>query len=353
MKRLTFILVAFISISEINAQYYNSDKSKLLNDLESHCVFINPILNYYSQGKNEDNISRIQQIIGLKVFDFFNLEDLYNTELKKSVFINSKEYRNLLDSLKRLRMSVVNKFYYIDISRSEHKCQNLLSDYNMNNKSFTMILDDASGCLSDRFSWLDQLFDFENLGIDRGGNNKYVPIVIEDKRQALEIEEDASKIKGYLIFKPSGLLSSKNDRIGIDSLRLVLFNNGNNYFYFDSLYTPVTYQVTSDGYGNRSISEGVSSIIEFKIKNDKRITSNNLYLKTDLNLISNAKILNSKETTNNNSFRIVYVQLTLKNRVSNELTLPIRYLMIPVEIRCKSNSGSILLQSFVIPTRPY
>jgi hypothetical protein len=82
-----------LTTAQITENFRSVDESWLRYDLDSEPV---PFESAYN----------------LKVFDFFELNDQYDSDLKKEVFKQTIDYKTLLDSLKKIKFTYLNSIYY-------------------------------------------------------------------------------------------------------------------------------------------------------------------------------------------------------------------------------------------------
>ncbi len=68
------------------------------------------------QDSKDGKRSEIYYIYTLDVLEHFNLENEYNTDLKKNVFKKTAEYQEKLNELKKLKQEIQKQTYYVTIS---------------------------------------------------------------------------------------------------------------------------------------------------------------------------------------------------------------------------------------------
>ena len=66
---------------------------------------------WLSDGSYSDSVP-FESAFNLDVFDYFKLNEKYDSDLKKDVFKQSTEYKILHDSLKKIKFDYLNSFYY-------------------------------------------------------------------------------------------------------------------------------------------------------------------------------------------------------------------------------------------------
>ena len=112
----TFILL-FLSFHLLNAQTPNAKKDAIVNS--NAADFLS---NYTEFSKDHF------YIVSQDVFSYFELSDEYSTQLKKTNFIKSKEYKVLSDSLNKLKADFKKSLKYIYLEGVDANGE---SEYNM------------------------------------------------------------------------------------------------------------------------------------------------------------------------------------------------------------------------------
>lgn len=130
MKKLfKIILIVLIVNKSYGQDYFSIEPGDLSIDfLKVHAKDIGVI--------DLEKSRKYKAILNLDVFDYFKLQDLYDTDLKKKVFKESPEYKEYLEKLKTEKELLQNKFFYIYINplfkgHSYHK-----GEYNLEAKGF-------------------------------------------------------------------------------------------------------------------------------------------------------------------------------------------------------------------------
>jgi hypothetical protein len=129
MKRTRLFLIILLCYVHVNAQEIDSIKN----------------IGYQIQGNmsigtyefDNDQYNEIVQILSLDVFDYYNLEKQYDTDLKKKVFKESSDYKSLFNELQLKKNNLLSKPSYLDFKPS---FADRTSDikYDIKNKTFTI-----------------------------------------------------------------------------------------------------------------------------------------------------------------------------------------------------------------------
>ncbi len=97
-------------------------------------LLIFPILSF-AQGKDSPiiisgtEINNITHILRGDLFEVFKLEDIYDTELKRKIFLKTSEAKKLRDSITILRKNIIVQAYTIKINQNA-------GEYDLNKKGF-------------------------------------------------------------------------------------------------------------------------------------------------------------------------------------------------------------------------
>jgi hypothetical protein len=123
------------------------------------------------------------------VYQYFDLEETYNTPLKKEVFKNSKEYKALSDSLAQIKKDLLKPSYIemkiIPISRSEYGVE-----YDLKRNGFKVLMNEST--LADPI--LGKLSEIKEY--------LFLPV---NKNVGLEVEDENNDTKLIIIFTPTAV----------------------------------------------------------------------------------------------------------------------------------------------------
>ncbi|MBI3501186.1 MAG: hypothetical protein HY063_05270 [Bacteroidetes bacterium] len=214
----------------------------------------------------------------LNVFDYFKLNDTYDSDLKKEVFKQSAEYKTLLDSIKKIKSNYLNSIYYqkefnkvggedFEMSGPGY-FENGRTDYQVNydiqKKGFSIAIGEVLPyqCLTAFCPKVIEDVEFRQLPTTKKYNlsqssksyTQYLFIPM-DATTALEIENNRSQVEILRVFSITGLYSAtfndtdfladnygKNCKAQVvkgGNMRLIIFNKATDKIYFDKLY-PIT-----------------------------------------------------------------------------------------------------------------
>lgn len=216
----------------------------------------------------------------LNVFDYFKLNEQYDSELKKEVFKQTVEYKSLLDSLKKIKNTYLNTLYYqtgfnkvgsedFEMSGPGYY-ENGRTDYQVNydiqKKGFLIGIGEVLPyhCTRAFLPKVIEDVEFKQLPIQKKYNltsnssNSYTQFLFipMDASTALEMENNRSSIGILLIFEIKGIYTAQyndNDFIKDNygkvckvevvkggNLRLLVYNKNSDFIYYDKLYSITT-----------------------------------------------------------------------------------------------------------------
>jgi len=70
-----------------------STNAQTISEIKSSSEHIDGRMSLSFYNQDSEQLKRIRSILKLNVFDYYELYERYDTDLKKKVFINSDEYR--------------------------------------------------------------------------------------------------------------------------------------------------------------------------------------------------------------------------------------------------------------------
>ena len=208
----------------------------------------------------------------LNVFNYFHLNETYDSNLKKEVFKKTTDYNNLLDSLKKIKSSYLNSIYYqtgFNISGGEtfdmefnNDGQKYQVNYDIQKKGFNIGIGKVLPylCSSGFSPKVIELVEFKQLTISKKYNlnsnsdksytqyifipmDEYIALEIENNRSEIEILRVFNILGSYnATFKDQDFLSDYNGKtcktevmIG-GNMRLLVYNKLTDKIYFDKIY---------------------------------------------------------------------------------------------------------------------
>lgn len=150
------------------------------------------------------------------VYQYFDLEETYNTPLKKEVFKNSKEYKALSDSLAQIKKDLLKPSYIemkiIPISRSEYGVE-----YDLKRNGFKVLMNDSRHVYDNTSTQVKNVIDylsFTNLPfqstladpiLGKLSEIKEYLFLPVNKNVGLEVEDENNDTKLIVIFTPTAV----------------------------------------------------------------------------------------------------------------------------------------------------
>ncbi len=150
------------------------------------------------------------------VYQYFDLEETYNTPLKKEVFKNSKEYKELSDSLVQIKKDLLKPSYIemkiIPISKSEYGVE-----YDLKRNGFKILMNDSRHVYDNSSAQVKNVIDylsFTNLPFQSNVADPILGKLSEikeylflpvNKNVGLEVEDENNDTKLIIIFTPTAV----------------------------------------------------------------------------------------------------------------------------------------------------
>jgi hypothetical protein len=202
------------------------------SDIKKHANIINlktAIIRMPDNTMKKVTMTELKAIIGNNVFMYFGLNKRYDSELKRSVFMDTEEYKSLQAELKQIREFVINSYFYLPL------IVNCYEKYNTETKSFKYSTSSLDG-----FFYSTNYLQFEELCILKpnnfsyeekktfGGSNYYISqryyVPIQNRSSALKIEENCQQTMQMFLFKFDKTVSAKN-ALGFNTIYLLATPN--------------------------------------------------------------------------------------------------------------------------------
>jgi hypothetical protein len=130
-------LFVFLLTAQIYLQCYGQDK---VHAVKTTAMEITGRMSLSRYEQNKKQLDSLTSIMTLNVFKFYNLEQKYDSDLKKKVFKESAEFKEKLDLLVKKKTAAKAKEYFLDFEPDYYERNNLLK-YDLTNKSFTLTND--------------------------------------------------------------------------------------------------------------------------------------------------------------------------------------------------------------------
>ncbi len=193
-------------------------------------------------------------IYDLNVFDYYSLNDKYDSDLKKSVYEKTSEYHEQFEELKQKKENMLKTKFYLQQN------DKFYGDYDINKKGFNInIIYDGypeSAPKSIRMKEKDMYFKSltskrKTFTIFGAGGIHEILFIPMNETNALEIENEKQNISIYYFFTPNGKEEVSYQFICLDgysfcntrktllkaaTVRVVVVNKVTKKIYYDKLY---------------------------------------------------------------------------------------------------------------------
>lgn len=155
---------------------------------------------------------KIRSILKLDVFEYYDLNKQYDSDLKKKVFKDSDEYKEKLADLEKKKSELKQTTYYLDFEPTYYERNNLIK-YDLTSKTFTVKNEIYTDNFYNKPNYIqfDQIIIKAPIGItvDRsqfqaGGVDfirQSIKFKIDNEALALKIEENRSNLRLLFVFK--------------------------------------------------------------------------------------------------------------------------------------------------------
>jgi len=199
---------------------------------------------------DREQFEKIKNILEEDVFTYFNLENQYNSELKKKVYKASEEFKKKSDLLKELKVELLKEDFYLDFQPSYYERNNLI-EYDLDKNSFTVANKVSIYLLCEKENFIQfgriLVKPIPGLSINKnkytaanGGVyvDQYISFIINNEKIALKIEENRSNLKLLFNFKfanifpyPSSIVESSKLGLVTDLESVIAYNSKTNEIY--------------------------------------------------------------------------------------------------------------------------
>lgn len=207
-------------------------------------------------GAEEADYEILISIYDLNVFDYFNLNADYDTDLKKKVFKKTQEYTEKINQLKKIRSAAKDKTYYLKLAGARSAGYYRGFYYNIKRKGFEIVINNdgrSQRCMDNYFF---PLLPIRNLAVstpERIDEVSDVLFLAMNEEQGLNIENAKTSASLYVVFEISGITTVKAPRNSIAycleetigyhprylqamSVRVVFANDASGDVYFNKKY---------------------------------------------------------------------------------------------------------------------
>jgi len=270
-------------IRDLIKPFTSSDLTEYLTNQEKKLT-IEQIIQYFKEVNSKlvksdewAEMPDFQAIFELNIYEFYNLNTEYNSELKKQVFEKTNDYQNYRNELIQKRNEILSNFYYhkgfnrvsgetfttkrMNLNGTTH----LVVNYDLKKKGFPISIGDVLPyyCSVSFMPKTISHLEFPSLPtskvFDRTANseNSYREIFLINVSEevALEMENNRSNIETLLLFQIKGIEKRKLNDIDFrkdkgnnngckelvdvfttKNLKLIVYNKSTNKIYFDKVY---------------------------------------------------------------------------------------------------------------------
>lgn len=155
---------------------------------------------------------KIRSILKLDVFEYYDLNKQYDSDLKKKVFKDSDEYKQKFTDLEKKKADLKQTTYYLDFEPTYYERNNLIK-YDLTSKTFTVKNEIYTDNFYNKPNYLqfDQIIFKAPIGISversqfqAGGVDfirQGIKFKIDNEALALKIEENRSNLRLLFVFK--------------------------------------------------------------------------------------------------------------------------------------------------------
>jgi len=188
-----------------------------------------------------------RSILNLDVFEYYDLKDTYDSELKQKVFKESDEYKAKLTALQKVKSELISKQYYIDLRPANRL------EYNLTTKTFAVTNEvyAKSEYKKIGFVQFDEIVLKNPIGLSVSksrANYGGVDFVIQDilfkipnESLALKIEENKNSIRFLFVFSFTGTSPFEDNILGMTTFtsyhlmantkKVIVYNADTNEIY--------------------------------------------------------------------------------------------------------------------------
>lgn len=220
-----------------------------------------------------------QSILELNVYEYFDLQGRYNSELGKQVFEKTDDYQNYRNELERKRKHILENFYYhMGLNRVGGEkfttsgpgyfidgSEDFSVNYDLKKKGFPITIGKVLPyhCSGSFMPKTISHLEFPNIPTTKvydcttNSENSYreIFLISVSEETALEMENNRSNIEILWLFQIKGIeerqlndIDFKRDNrnnygceepvdvVATKSLRLIVYNKSTNNIYFDKMY---------------------------------------------------------------------------------------------------------------------
>lgn len=160
---------------------------------------------------------KLRSNLKLDVFEYYDLNEQYDSDLKKKIFKNSDEYKAKLADLEKKKTELKETTYYLDFEPTYYERNNLIK-YDLNSKTFTVKNEIYTADFYNKLNYLqfDKIIfkaptgisidksQFQSGGVDF--ITQSIKFNIDNEALALKIEENRSYLRLLFVFNFTGAM---------------------------------------------------------------------------------------------------------------------------------------------------
>ncbi len=230
----------------------HSVKAQTILEIKNGSQFIDGRVSNTYFRQEADQYKFFINVMTLDLFKYYDLQNQYDSDLKKKVYSNTEDYKSKLSELQKKRNELKNTSFYLDFE-PEYYERNRLIKYDLNNKTFTVtnevyqhdFYNKPAFIQFDSFVFKCPIgFSVTRSQYQAGGVDfikQSISFKIEDESQALKIEENKMNLRLLFVFRLteatpySGLdiFGNKSTLYAFSNAleKIILYNSNTNEIY--------------------------------------------------------------------------------------------------------------------------
>jgi hypothetical protein len=234
MRKLLISLMLLLAVScvysQINIDTIKSRYQEIRGQVEPEGY-----VQQYKQDRNQS--TELASILGLDVFQYYKLYQ-YSTDLKRQVYSKTTEFQDSLNSLKKIKQSLLSRYYYLDYAPNFSAWDNERTydqlNYNLATHTFEFLINckpfeaiggegiyDRTNLQFDHISMpLPQGFSVIYKRLPLGSihfTREYVKFIVANESVALKIEDNKANVRILFLFKFTSTKASAARDYGLAS----------------------------------------------------------------------------------------------------------------------------------------
>jgi hypothetical protein len=244
MKTISMVLLSGL-ISFLNPQEtilkIKSDFSEIKGKMNN---------SYYRQDISQ--LKNFTSILNLDVFEYYDIKNQYDTDLKRKVYMESEDYKAQFLKLEELKSQMISTTYYLDFEPEYYERNNPIK-YDLNTKNFSASNEIYLNSYCDKIGYIqfDQILfkcpsciniNTRNLSYDCDDFiEETISFKIDDESLGLKIEENKSNLMLLFVFSFKGTipfqrklpdLTQTDYYLLTEVRRVIVYDSKTNEIYF-------------------------------------------------------------------------------------------------------------------------